>query len=254
MKCAMAREQLLAAEHPDRPGEALAGHLSRCRECRAMQWRLERLDRDLPRLPVPACPPPAALFEQVLHGQELNAGAVVRTPRVEMRPDRRQGARQKLALAFALAASLAVFAMSWGAWSRQDVPRPPTLGDEYARRVNRKLQDGRQPGEKLQKLTDLADEFVAEAKTADAGGLEKLATQVEWLAARDLPQCAGRVPVVERAKVLGEAADRMQKLESAAAWQQAKRSDPREALLLERISVSLGKAYKHLHDLARASA
>jgi hypothetical protein len=251
MRCATAREQLFGAERPGQPSQALATHLEGCRDCRALQWRLERLERDLPRLRVPPCPPPAALLERVLHGPE---GALVRVPaRAWHRPDRRQGGRQKLALAFALAASLAVFAVGWGMWSGQPASQPPvTVRGQYEVQVAQKLQGAARPGQRVARLTDLADEWLDEAQGADAAKLERLAQQFAWLK-DDLPKMAEKVPAAERGDVLLEAAKRLERLNSKAAWMEAaRREEPAVAESLHQITTSVGDASSRLRRLTEA--
>lgn len=243
MNCAKARELLLAADLAERAAPAVEAHLAACLECRAAQWRLERLSRDLPRLPVPASAPPAALLEKVLFG-----GALVRV--AGPRPaDRRQGGRQKLALTFALAASLAAFALGWWAWSGQQGGARPTPRQAYEERLRLRTPAGLSAGERVGRLTEMAEEMLVEAKGADAARLGGLAKEFDWLAADDLPSAARRVPAGERAAVLEEASRRLRRLESEAARLEADRVGAADVAKLRRIAAALRAADRHVRKL-----
>jgi hypothetical protein len=250
MNCATARQHLLGSERPDRPGQQLAAHLTGCCSCRAVQRRLTRLEQEIPRLPVPTCPPPPALFEKVLHGPPL-----VQTPaRLRHNPDTtREGGRQKLALAFALAASLLVFAVAWYAWPR---PRVETVSPDralYLKMLNAKLPPGVTPRQGVEGLTELAEEMFRTAPKANTAELKTLAKQFDWLMRQDLPHEAGKLPVGERPEVLKTITARLQRLESEAARLEAARSG-QSAESLRRIALAVSEADRRLRQLSAQHA
>src|SRR5207253_107670 len=101
------------SERPEQPAPVVVTHLAGCSACRGWHRRLVQVEQDIPRLPVPPSRPPAAFLEQLLNGP--SPGKLISPPFL-LRPDPdavRAGGRQKLALAFALAASLVVFVLGW---------------------------------------------------------------------------------------------------------------------------------------------
>ncbi len=167
MNCTLARQHLLASERPDRPPPAPARHLADCAACRDWLGRLVRLERELAQLPVPPSRPPDRLLEQVLHGPD--PAKVIRPPfRLRPNPDAaREQARQKLALAFALAASLMVFAIGWWAWPPTPPPfvktQPASTSDHllaWKTLRDQHLKGARTPAEKVTGLVTLADKLL----------------------------------------------------------------------------------------------
>src|SRR5262249_30632363 len=117
--------------------------------------------RELAQLPVPTSRPPEGLLEQILHGPD--PGRLIRPPfRLRANPDAtREYARQKLALAFALAASLVVFAVGWWAWPPAPVPTGPTAAQlAYHDLRVKELRQARTPDEEVTGLIDLAGKLL----------------------------------------------------------------------------------------------
>jgi hypothetical protein len=217
MNCTTVRQHLLASERPGQPAAALASHLAGCSACRGWQRRLVRLEQDIPRLPVPPSEPPASFLEQLRHGP--SPGKLISPPfRLRPNPDAvREGGRQKVALAFALAASLVVFALGWWAWPRQNEPRTTQVVVNYQERLSRQLVAARNPRERVAGMADLAEELLRDAREQQArpGRVAELAFQFELLG-RDLHGDALRVPLRERVACLGGVAERLRRLESQA--------------------------------------
>jgi hypothetical protein len=226
MNCATARQSLLSSEQPNRVGTDLTNHLSACPACRTLQRRLVRIERGIPHLPVPPSRPPAQLLEQVLHGEPL-----VRPTVLARNPDRiRESGRQKLALAFALAASLAVFAI--GLWLRVEKKLPPT----------------RDPRQCVEQLTDLADELFDEARVANPERLGVLARYFDWLMRQDLPYHAGQLSSAERVVVLPRITSKLNELENAVSSLSQQRTEVRSSL--RQIAAAVRVANQRLQQLA----
>jgi hypothetical protein len=217
MSCAATRERLLGSEQPDRPAAEERRHLAGCPSCRAWHRRLVGLEQHIPLLPVPPSRPPAALFARILRP----AGAPLLTPHPALlssfRP-RREGARQKLALALALAASLALFAVGWWAWPHHAAPAARPALARYAERRDRALATARTPQHRVERLTDLADELLAEVRTHPdrPDRAAELASHFRQLVGHDLPWHAGQLPPADRRAALLSVADRLGKIESEA--------------------------------------
>jgi hypothetical protein len=249
MNCELARRELLESERPERVGGGLATHLAGCPGCAAVQRRLVRLERDVRRLPSPSCPPPPALFARVLERPE---GGLVSPPEPWRNPDAaREGGRQKVALAFAMAASLAVFAVAWWAWQpAQTTPGSP-LRRAYARTIEGRLHDAAGPRDRVERLTKLAEDWLTDVPTADEAKLAALATQFEWLMRSDLPFEAERVGPAERAAVLGAVAQRLQQVESRASQLAQARAASGS---LRRIAAAVRDGERRVRELSEARA
>jgi hypothetical protein len=251
VNCAKAREQMLG-EPADRSAAALAAHLSGCAACRSTQRRLARLERDLPLLRVPDCPPPAALLELVLHGPGDGALVRPRGPRLSD-VDPKAAGRQKVALAFALAASLLVFAVGWWAWPAPESPPQKSQARlEYEKLLtkNKKLAPGFAPRQGVEGLTEVAEGMFADVRKASPEKLDRLAQQFDYLA-QDLEYQAGKVPASERAAVQA-ASERLSRLESEAAQLAAARRGKPEEQTLHKIARVVRETDKRLRQLLAA--
>ena len=218
MTCTTVRQHLLASERPDQPAPAMAAHLSGCSACRGWHRRLVRLEQDIPRLAVPPSRPPASFLEQLRHAPR--PGQLISPPfRLRPNPDAvREGGRQKVALAFALAASLLVFALGWWAWPRQDeAPRPAPEVVRYQERLGRQLATARTPRERVVGMAGMAEQILKDAREqpTQADRVAELAFHFELLG-RDLHGDALRVSPAERAVCLRGVAARLRRLESDA--------------------------------------
>lgn len=222
MNCAVVRQTLLASERPDLPGPEENSHLQTCPACRAWLGRLTRLERQIRRLPVPDCPPPEALFAWI---DEAAAAPRLIVPLPSLRTPprtRSEGARQKLALAFSLAATLALFTLGWWAWPHRPeglaVTSSPTAADDFPSRRTQRLRQARTPGERVVVVVDLADEFLIEVRRhgEQPDEVARLASHYDRLIQQDLVRLAADLPPVERPAVLAPLAERLRRAESEA--------------------------------------
>jgi hypothetical protein len=256
MSCNSVRQRLLASERPDQPAAEEARHLLGCQGCRAWLRRLARLEQLLPLAPVPpTAGPPAALLEML---QASPARPLVRAP-ANLTPSalpRREGGRQKLALALALAASLTLFALAWWAWPHVQpptgIPREP-----YRRLVAARLAPARTDKDRVNVLANLADDFLAEAqkRPAEPAEVERLAVQFGWLVEEDLPRQAKQVSLTARHAALMPIAARLGRVQKeantlAARWQ---KNHAASAASLLRIAKAAGEAESRLKRLARVT-
>jgi hypothetical protein len=215
MNCSTLRRNLLAADHPSEPSPPEKGHLAACPVCSKWHGRLVRLERHLPALLVPACPVPLDLLAQIRTPSIRFPGRV----RPAGHPRNLQGGRQKLALAFSLAASLAIFAVGWWAWPRVQPDRPiAAVSDTYQKQRDAKIDRASTPAERAGALADLADDWLAEArqKPHDSARLAVLAGHFERLVREDLMHYVLQVSPGERRILAKDLARRLGGLESEA--------------------------------------
>ena len=247
MNCSTFRRSLLATDQPSAPAPSEGSHLVACPSCSAWHRRLVRLEARLATLPVPACPVPPSLLAQI------------RTPALRIavgtRPSghRRdlQGGRQKLALAFSLAASLAVFALGWWAWPHLETTRPvASAADTYEALKRQKLEHATTPVERSEALVGLADDFLAEArrKPNDPARLAILAGYFDRLVHEDLMPQLRQVSPGERRLLASSLSRRLVSVESEASrlavdWQSR---HSQSAVSLHRIAASAREADRRL--------
>jgi hypothetical protein len=174
-------------------------------------------------------------------------------------PGRREGARQKLALAFAMAAALAVFAIGWWAWPHHSpAPPPPVTPDPlapYLAQRDRKLEKAHTAKERVEVLVAYAEELLQEAGKL-TGNSERLALLARFygeLVRKDLIQQARAIPVADRAAFLPPLARRLVKAESAASRLAAQldRNNAASARSLRTIATAARESGSHLDALAR---
>jgi hypothetical protein len=252
MNCSLVRQHLLASERPDQPAPALAAHLARCPTCRAWHGRLVKLEQDLPRLPVPPSRPPARLLEQVLHAPA--PGQLIAPPlRLQMDPDAtRAGGRQKVALAFALAASLAVFALGWWAWQRQVTPSVQTqAAQEYQELLAKRVKPARTPQARVRGFADMADDLMVQVRKprSDSRRLSELANHFAALRV-DLGRDARLVALADR-PALSKEAKRFENIESEALRLDGEWKQPELTPSLRRIAENARAANRLLTELSR---
>jgi hypothetical protein len=205
-----------------------------------------RLEQRLPSIPVPACPVPPDLLAQI------------RTPSLRLagrahHPRNLQGGRQKLALAFSLAASLAVFSVGWWAWPHFPPARPVTVvAGGYEKDRDGKIVGLPTPAARAGALADLADEWLAEArlKPDDPARLAALAGHFERLVREDLMFHVGQVSPGERRDLASKLVSRLGHVESEASrlaveWQNR---DAKSVASLQRIAASAREADRRLRE------
>jgi hypothetical protein len=220
MNCPTIQRHLLACERPGEPPDEVRDHLAGCAECRALQRRLLQLEQQVRRMPTP---PSRARGTFVL---EFLAQGEVRPLRLA-RPGRtRERVRGKVALAFALAAGLAVFALSWWAWPHHDTVGPSSgamargRSDRPDRRepIQRILATAHSPRERVRGLAAYADDLHHEAErlTGDVGELREVAAVFGEVVREHLLAHARLLPAAERPALLAYA-QQLQRTESEAA-------------------------------------
>lgn len=217
MNCDAARRRLLAEEQPDRPSnEDARRHLTGCPACCCWGRRLAQVEQQIPLLSVP----PSAAKEAFLRRFRGTAGPVVRRALLPWPTSVKERGLQKLSVAVAIAAVLAVFTLAWWSWP----PGPPTpMQPEPAWVVQIRherdriavLPAARERVERLDALaTDLKDRARTLTRAGDAEGLAHVAAIYTDLMAIDLPADAGALPAEDRQTVLSGVAERLGRAES----------------------------------------
>jgi hypothetical protein len=184
--------------------------------------------------------------------------AHIRTPALRLagrhrpasRPRNLQGGRQKLALAFSLAASLAIFAVGWWAWPQLPPARPVVLAEGYTRERDARIAKAATPAARAGALADLADEWFAEArqKPDDPARLAVLAGRFDRLVHEDLMRQVRLVAPGEQQRLAADLRRRLGHVESEAArlsveWQSR---HVKAVASLQRIAASAREADKRL--------
>jgi hypothetical protein len=220
MNCSAIQKRLLACEQPDFPPLEVRTHLAQCDECRAVQQRVVQIEQRIGELPVPPSDARAAFVLRFLAGDEAFRPSLRPSPALRLK----ESGRLKAALAFALAAGLVVFALSWWAWPQTE---PVAVSDGHgptARPPSRlalleiRIASARTPGERVRLLTTVVEELQAEAR-GSRGDTEKLAEVSRFCVqvVRDhLMTHARVVPKEEREELLTAVAQRLHKIESEA--------------------------------------
>lgn len=258
MNCTSVQRRLIACERPEEPPPELRDHLAHCASCRDCQARLLQLEGNLRRLSAP----PTVMAREAFILRFLAGAEAPSVPHLAQ-PRRKEGGRQKVALAFALAAGLAIFALGWWAWPRvQDgLPtpaRPVAHKPDRDAQVRDRLAQARTPAEQVSRLNDLAEEVHREAR----GSLEdheKLAEAASFYARvvrEHLLPLARKVPVAERPALLGQIARQLERTESEAqrlAAHLQSQAAPSAAAFRE-IALAARDASRQLRALARGES
>jgi hypothetical protein len=261
MNCTVVRRRLLSLERPAQPPPDLRPHLAGCPECRAWQRRLLQVEEAVARLPVPHSEARSAFVLRFLGGNE-----VVRlhppSPSLPV-----EEWRLKVAVAFALAAGLAVFALGWWAWHNQTPevfvpdkiavrPEGPQKPDRMGQ-LRQKLEGARTPRERVMRLADLAEEVQKEARDhqADAEGLAEVAGFYAQVVREHLLANARAVPAAERDKLV-PVAERLRHLESEASRLATGLTveSPARAASFESIALAARESEHTLRMLARGES
>ncbi len=256
MSCISVRQRLLASERPDRPAVAEAHHLASCADCRVWLRGLVRLEQRLSLVPVPPSVPPPALLAMLRSAPE---DALVKPPAIlsAVRP-RKEGGRQKLALAFSLAAALVVFAFSWWAWPhiQEDKPTANVQGErkKHEEEAQKRLASAHTPAQRVAALVDFAVDCFKLARLSpdDAASVERQAFHFRGVVKHDLLPHVQQVSPGERAGTLKEAADRFARIMAKATrlavdWEQA---HPVAAKAMRQIADDAREAERHLREMA----
>jgi hypothetical protein len=252
MKCNGVRHHLLASEKLTRPPAAVAIHLAECSLCREWQRQLQRMERLVPQMPVPASDAKANFLRDFLR---MEPAAPDR--RVEVPWRRRERALRKVAITFAMAAGLLFFALIWYAWEHQSVPHPrPPRDNKLEQLVNRydggALDPAVPPRERVHRLAEIAQHL--QSKTKDrvehgtASEVTELARQYELLVQEGILVQALGVPAGERQEVLSSVADQLSRTASDA--KHLAGQYPLVAQPLGYIEVAANKGNLRLRELA----
>ena len=268
MNCTTVQTRLLGAEQPARPAAAVREHLEQCPACRAWQRRLVQLEGQIPQLQVPPSEARDRLVRQFLEAaaagpppvrEPAAAPAWARLRLALARPGAKERALQKLALAFALAAALAVFALGWWAWPHQQ-PSVTHPGNDYLTALrgerDQRLARAHTARERVQALAALVDDLQARVRehVADADKLDVLAGFYAEVVQDDLVRHARDVPGAERVSLLHEIADRLKRAESEASRLEAEWTQTASARPLHDIAVAARSGERSLRALAAGAA
>jgi hypothetical protein len=218
MNCTVIQRRLLGWERPDEPPPDVRAHLDGCGECRAVQRRLLQLESEVRGLPVPPSRSRGTFVLEFLSQGEVRPLRLLRARRG------REGGRQKAALAVALAAGLAVFALGWWAWPRVDTAGHGRHGQSTANRPDRnsdlreRLAAAHTPSERVRRLSELADELHREAQTfrTDTERLKEVAAFYSDVIGKHLLSQARQVAPADRAALLKAVIEHLQRTESEA--------------------------------------
>jgi hypothetical protein len=231
---------LLAAERPDQPGSDVKRHLAECASCRALYRRLVRVEHDIRHIPVPLSTRRPAFVAQFVQQTPVDlpvaarqtasdlpmAGQVI-LPLVKVTrpatPPKERGLR-KLAIAIALAASLAIFAV--GLWAMHvKGPDKPDHMAELRKKLDTRITYAETSREKAEIVVDFADEVQTEVRTlsqekvVNGKQLADLAKFYRQLVSEDLKTQVRAVAqdikdTKQRREVLTDLAARLQQTES----------------------------------------
>lgn len=251
MNCTVIQRRLLSAEQPEQPSSDIKSHLAQCPSCRAWQRRLVQMERLIAQVPVP----PSTAKEQFL--QRLvgprrpdTVRPAIADPAILWRsrliPGPKERGLRKLSLAFAMAASLLVFALAWWMWPHHPLPQPDLVQIEQSK-LDQRLSNSLRVDtakERVLRLAKLAEEVHGEARglVDQSERLEQQARFYARIIGKHLLEQAQQLPPEERADVLKGIAMRLQTMESDAS---------RFAAQLQRASPRSAKAFRQIADASQ---
>jgi hypothetical protein len=227
MNCQTLQHRLLELERPDRPPPELQDHLGECPACRAWQRQLFWMEQQVPFLPVPPTTAKANVLRQVLTGMvEPGSPPLARLRRLpgELPGQRRARGVRKLAVAVSLAAGLVLVTLAlWGLQGSKKGPPPKRPeSDELVKKLlqhDMGLARAATPGERLERLADLADALQestrALAPVGDAKDLDQLAVLYGRVVEEGLITQAQALDEKERAAVVAKIVSRLDRAATA---------------------------------------
>jgi hypothetical protein len=181
MKCAKIQSRLLAAERPDQPGSDVKRHLAECASCRALYRRLVRIEHDIRHIPVPPSTRRPGFVAQFVQQTPVDLPVAARQtspdlpvtgpsvlPLVKVTqrpatPPKERGLR-KLAIAIALAASLAIFAV--GLWAMHTKgPEKPNEVTILRKNLDTRITYAETSRDKAEIVVEFADKVQTEVRT-----------------------------------------------------------------------------------------
>jgi hypothetical protein len=261
------QRRLLTAEQPDQPAADIKSHLADCPACRAWHRRLVQIERQIVVLPVPPSSAKGELLRRILGPATRDAArpaAADRSPGAwsPLAPGPRERALRKVSVAFALAAGLLIFALSWWVWPH-NAPTPSrgatlTRHERDQNRLDERLArvlHGESPQERLLKLADLAEDVHGEARAMadNAERLDQWARFYTRVVSENLMEQARQLPPADRPAVLEQVAGRLIRTESNASRlaTQLRDSAPRSAASFSQIALAARKGERDLRALMR---
>jgi hypothetical protein len=262
VNCTVIQRRLLSAEQPEQPATEIKSHLAQCPSCRAWQRRLVQLERLVPQLPIPPSTTKEQFLQRILGapGREASGRAIADPAllwRSTLAPGPKERAQRKVSLAFALAASLLVFALAWWSWPHNPIPKPDLDRHEQARleeRLTNSLR-GDTPKERVLRLAKLAEQVHDEAHTLvdNSDRLEQRARFYARIVGEHLLEQARQLPAEDRQAVLKQVTDRLTTMESDASRlaAQLKTTAPRSAAAFNHIALSSRKGERDIRALMK---
>jgi hypothetical protein len=257
VNCTVLQRRLLSCDQPDQPDAELQNHLAACPSCLAWQRRLVELERDICRLPVPPSNGKANLLHRILDSHSdrplIADPETLRLATLTESPKER-GFR-KLAVAFALAASLLVFAFAWWMWPHDPRSRVDPIRQEQARLEERLALSLQQttPKERMIRLSKLAEEVHVEARgmVENNERLQRWAQFYARIVGEQMLEQARQVPAEDRPLVFESVAARLRDTESQASRfaAQLKGVAPRSAESFTQIALASRKGELDLRAL-----
>jgi hypothetical protein len=180
----------------------------------------------------------------------------LRTP---LAPGPKERGLRKLSVAFALAASLLIFALGWWAWPHNNNPNPTrqlTQEQRDAKKLEERLAKvllGETPQERVLRLAELAEQVQGEAREMvdNADRLDQWTRFYAQVVSQHLIEQARQVPPPDRARVLTSVADRLRNMESNASRlaTQLQARAPRSATSFDQIAFVAHKGEEDLRAL-----
>jgi hypothetical protein len=249
MNCTTVQHRLLDSECLEPPPGELESHLARCPACRDCLQRLVHVERHISNLPVPSSWRDQLLIRALLDGTAL---PLTRMPSPRKRFHLKERGLQKLALALALAATLAAFALGWWLWPHhQVIPHPGPVDPLVQRQADRdqRLAAASTPRERVQKLALLAEELQVEfcQHHQDTERLDVLARFYREVVCEDLVRHARALSPQERTLLLPTITGNLRSAESEASRLAAEHPESAPSLLVIARAASEGE--RSLRDL-----
>jgi hypothetical protein len=263
VNCTVIQRRLLAAEQPAQPPAEVKSHLAQCPSCRTWQRRLIHMERQLHELPVPPSTAKDELLERIL-GTPSGASSrtkIADTPvlwRSSLAPGPKERGLRKVSVAFALAASLLVFALAWWSWPRDAVHIVNRQHAADRARLEARLThvlEGETPKERILLLANLAEEVHGEARhmTDNSERVQQWARFYARVVGEHLVDQARQLPEKDRPEILQDIAQRLVDTESTASRfaAQLKATSPSCAASFDEIALVSRKGEQDLRALMK---
>jgi hypothetical protein len=261
VNCTVLQRRLLSCEQPDQPDADLKSHLARCPSCLAWHRSLVRMERSIYLLSVP----PSTAKEEFV--QRFLSSRSPRPPiadpstlwRTTLSSGPKERGLRKVAVAFALAASLLVFALAWWSWPHPPYAKPDLVRLEQVRlqaRLEERLANSLQrdtPKERVLRLAKLAEEVHGEAREL-VDHSERLKQWAEFytrVVGEHLLEQARQLPPEDRLAVVESVSLSLRETESRASRfaSQLQDSAPHSAASFRRIALASRKGEQDLRAL-----